>query len=121
MGFTHWTAEKVLEKIRGDKFTFVLMPPDGLLARLAVAEVSHRGDLKVCSLEGRIAAWAGAGYARESTDDPDTGELPEGIRYKPCQQADAIEEAMHTYLTGQVDRVEQIERDGTTRFLNFCP
>ena len=118
-GFTHRIAEEVLEKIRGDKFTFVLMPPDGILAKLAVAEVSHRGDLKVCSLDGGIAAWTDVGYARESADDPDTGELPEDIWYKPYQQTDAIEEAMHTYLTGQVALVEQIERDGTIRFLHF--
>ena len=97
------------------------MPPDGILAKLAVAEVSHRGDLKVCSLDGRIAAWTDVGYARESTDDPHTGELPEDIRYKPYQQTDAIEKAMHAYLTGQVALVEQIERDGTTRFLHFSP
>ena len=73
----------------------------------------------MCSLDGGIAAWTDVGYARESADDPDTGELPEDIWYKPYQQTDAIEEAMHTYLTGQVALVEQIERDGTIRFLHF--
>jgi hypothetical protein len=72
-------------------------------------------------LDGGIAAWTDVGYARESTDDPHTGELREDIWYKPYQQTDAIEKAMHAYLTGQVALVEQIERDGTTRFLHFSP
>jgi len=111
--------EERLEKIEGDNPTFVLTSPDGVLARFAAAEVSHREDLKVCVLDGGIEAWAGAGYDLESGDDPDAGELSEDVWYKPYQQTDAIEEAMHAYLTWEVALVEQIERDGTTRFRHF--
>ncbi len=113
--------EEVLEKIGGDNLTFVLTSPDGILAKFAVAEVSHREDLKVCVLDGGIEAWTDAGYALESGDDPDAGELSEDVWYKPYQQTDAIEEAMHAYLTWEVALVEQIERDGTTRFRHFDP
>ena len=101
--------------------TFVLTSPDGILAKFAAAEVSHREDLKVCVLDGGIEAWTDAGYALESGDDPDAGELSEDVWYKPYQQTDAIEEAMHAYLTWEVALVEQIERDGTTRFRHFHP
>jgi rhodanese-related sulfurtransferase len=113
--------EEVLEKIGGDNLTFVLTSPDGILAKFAAAEVSHREDLKVCVLDGGIEAWTDAGYALESGDDPDAGELSEDVWYKPYQQTDAIEEAMHAYLTWEVALVEQIERDGTTRFRHFDP
>tara|TARA_B100000408_G_scaffold34451_1_gene26046 strand:- start:644 stop:2245 length:1602 start_codon:yes stop_codon:yes gene_type:complete len=113
--------EEVLEKIGGDNLTFVLTSPDGILAKFAAAEVSHREDLKVCVLDGGIEAWTDAGYARESGDDPDAGELSEDVWYKPYQQTDAIEEAMHAYLTWEIALVEQIERDGTTRFRHFHP
>lgn len=82
------------------------MSPDGILAKFAATEVSHRGDLKVCALNGGIAAWTDVGYARESTDESGAGGLLEDIWYKPYQQIDAIEEAMHAYLAGQVALVE---------------
>ena len=111
--------EEMLEKIEGHNLTFVLTSPYGVLARFAAGEVSHREDLKVCVLGGGIEAWAGAGYDLELGDDPDAGELSEDVWYKPYQQTDAIEEAMHAYLTWEVALVEQIERDGTTRFRHF--
>lgn len=97
------------------------MSPDGILAKFAATEVFHRGDLEVCALDGGIAAWTDVGYASQSGDDPDAGELPEDIWYKSYQQTDALDEAMHAYLAGQVALVEKIERDGTTRFLYFYP
>ena len=113
--------EAVFEKITEDDLTFVLTSPDGILAKFAAAEVSHREDLKVSVLDGGIEAWTDAGYALESGDDPDAGELSEDVWYKPYQQTDAIEEAMHAYLTWEIALVEQIERDGTTRFRHFHP
>ena len=113
--------EAVFEKITEDDLTFVLTSPDGILAKFAAAEVSHREDLNVCVLDGGIEAWIGAGYGLESGDDPDAGELSEDVWYKPYQQTDAIEEAMHAYLTWEIALVEQIERDGTTRFRHFHP
>ena len=113
--------EAVFEKLTEDNLTFVLTSPDGILAKFAAAEVSHREDLNVCVLDGGIEAWIGAGYGLESGDDPDAGELSEDVWYKPYQQTDAIEEAMHAYLTWEIALVEQIERDGTTRFRHFHP
>ena len=110
-----------MEKIEGDNLAFVLTSPDGILAKFAAAEVSHREDFNVSILDGGIEAWIGAGYDLESGDDPNAGELSEDVWYKPYQQTDAIEEAMHAYLTWEVALVEQIERDGTTRFRHFDP
>jgi rhodanese-related sulfurtransferase len=113
--------EEVLGKLTGDDLIFVLTSPDGILAKFAADEVSHREDLTVYVLDGGFEAWADAGYALESGDDPAAGELSEDVWYKPYEQTDAIEEAMHAYLTWEVALVEQIERDGTTCFRRFHP
>ncbi|RTZ62269.1 MAG: hypothetical protein DSZ34_12220 [Gammaproteobacteria bacterium] len=113
--------ENVLGKLAGDDVTAILTSADGVLAKFAAAEESHRDDLTVYVLDGGIDAWTAAGYALESGDDPAAGELSEDVWYRPYEQTDAIEEAMHAYLTWEVALVEQIERDGTTRFRRFDP
>ncbi|GIS89094.1 MAG: hypothetical protein CM1200mP18_18040 [Gammaproteobacteria bacterium] len=42
---------EILGKIEGENLTFVLTSPDGILAKFAAAEVSHRADFNVSILE----------------------------------------------------------------------
>jgi rhodanese-related sulfurtransferase len=94
----------------------VLTSEDGMLAGLAVAEARALTTLPVRWLKGGNAAWIAAGFplstAEKMADDP------VDVWLKPYERANDSEAAMNAYLSWEVDLLERIKQDGTTRFLH---
>ncbi|HJU16678.1 MAG TPA: rhodanese-like domain-containing protein [Stellaceae bacterium] len=92
----------------------VLTSPDGIVARLAAAELADPGFAEVRVLDGGTAAWRAAGLplaqGREAmADEPDDcWRRP----YDPYAGADARQR----YLRWEIDLVHQIEREGDVGF-----
>ncbi len=87
---------------------YVFTSPDGQLARLAAADF----DRPVAVLDGGTQAWTGPleSGAVHMADTPDD------VWLKPYEQAGTVEENMQAYLDWETGLVEQLDRDGTTRF-----
>ncbi len=100
------------------KERIVLTSDDGLLARLALAEARTLTDTPVDALDGGTAAWVGRGNPTEDGLTNIVGETDD-VWYKPYEHREAQEKFMQEYLTWEVALVEQLERDGTTRFLTL--
>lgn len=101
----------------------VLASPDGLLARDALKEArSLAGDaaqaLDVQALEGGMDRWLAENRATTAGLENVVGETDD-VWFKPYEHRNAQEQFMRDYLTWEVALVEQIERDGTTRFRAF--
>jgi len=96
----------------------VLTSPDGLLARLALedARTLHAGP--VDALTGGTDQWIAEGHEIETGPVRIVGDTDDAW-YKPYEHRAAQEKFMRDYLTWEVALVEQIERDGTTRFRRF--
>jgi rhodanese-related sulfurtransferase len=94
----------------------VITSPDGVLARLAVAEVEGltKGDVRV--LEGGSDAWHAFGrpLVKDRTTPPDEACIDFYLR--PYDRNSGVEEAMHAYLSWEIDLVHEIERDGSVVF-----
>ena len=94
----------------------VITSPDGVFARLAVDEVKAlcNGDVQV--LEGGTAAWHAFGrpLVKDRTTPPDEACIDFYLR--PYDRNAGVEEAMHAYLSWEIDLVHEIERDGTVAF-----
>ena len=87
---------------------YVFTSPDGRLARLAAADF----DRPVAVLEGGTEAWTGP-LERGALHMADTAD---DIWLKPYEQGGTVEENMQAYLDWETGLVEQLDRDGTTRF-----
>jgi rhodanese-related sulfurtransferase len=96
----------------------VLTSPDGLLARVALSEARSMTDCEVDALAGGIEKWLAEGLPTESGFERTIG-ARDDVWYKPYEHRGAQEKFMRDYLTWEVALVEQIERDGTTRFRAF--
>ncbi len=94
----------------------VVASPDGVLARLAVAELSGLTGAEIRVLDGGTAAWKSAGHRlvqdRTSPADEDCVDF----YLRPYDRNSGIEEAMHAYLSWEIDLVHEIVRDGTVHF-----
>ncbi len=98
-----------------DAVRVVLTSRDGLLARLALGEARARGGRDVQALRGGTREWIARGHATESGLSRVFGDTDD-VWYKPYEHRGAQEKFMRDYLTWEVALVEQIRRDGTTRF-----
>ena len=96
----------------------VLTSPDGLLARLALAEARSLTEIDVHALEGGTDRWLAEARTTEAGIDRAVGETND-VWYKPYEHRAAQEKFMRDYLTWEVALVEQLERDGTTQFRTF--
>lgn len=96
----------------------VLTSPDGMLARLALSEARGLTSRDVQALAGGTERWLAEGRATESGIDKAVGDTDD-VWYKPYEHRAAQDQFMRDYLTWEVALVEQIERDGTTRFRSF--
>jgi rhodanese-related sulfurtransferase len=96
----------------------VLTSPDGLLARVALPEAQALTDGEARALDGGNESWFSANGPAESGLTHIVG-ATDDIWYKPYEHRGAQEKFMRDYLTWEVALVEQIERDGTTRFQAF--
>ncbi|MDA0305018.1 MAG: rhodanese-like domain-containing protein [Proteobacteria bacterium] len=99
------------------KHKIVLTSPDGILAALAAVDAASGGrDVKV--LRGGTAAWKAVGQPL-ATGFKDALDDPVDVWYRPYDLDEGNEDAMKTYLGWEVDLTTQVERDGTTAFLDF--
>ncbi len=94
----------------------ILTSEDGVLASLAVADAEALAGRPVHWLKGGNAAWAAAGFpvatAARLADEP------VDVWLKPYERPNDNEAAMNAYLSWEVDLLERIKQDGTTRFLH---
>ena len=96
----------------------VLTSPDGTLAEIALDEARGLGGHRVEALRGGTERWLADGHATEAGLARTVGPTDD-VWYKPYEHRGAQEKFMREYLTWEVALVEQIERDGTTRFRTF--
>ena len=95
--------------------TLVLTSEDGVLAGLAVPELSALTDLPVRYLAGGNAAWSAAGLPMAAGEDRMADEAVD-VWLRPYEQQRAARAAMTEYLTWETDLLPRIGRDGTARF-----
>jgi len=95
--------------------TLVLTSEDGVLAGLAVPELSALADLPVRYLAGGNAAWSAAGLPTTAGEDRMADEAVD-VWLRPYEQQRAASAAMTEYLTWETDLLPRIDRDGTARF-----
>jgi rhodanese-related sulfurtransferase len=94
----------------------VITSPDGVLARLAVPEVQALTSATVHVLEGGNDAWHAFGrpLVKDRMTPPDEACIDFYLR--PYDRNAGVEEAMHAYLSWEIDLVHEIQRDGTVVF-----
>ena len=90
---------------------------DGRLARLALDELGALTDGDVAALEGGTELWQAYGrpLVKDRTSPPDE-EACIDCYLRPYDRNAGVEEAMHAYLSWEIDLVNEITRDGTVRF-----
>ncbi|MCP5151154.1 MAG: thiosulfate sulfurtransferase [Ectothiorhodospiraceae bacterium] len=107
-------------RVRG---TVVLVSEDGRTARLARPEVEALVDGPVEVLIGGTADWRAEGRPLEAGDGRMLGAEgapwvdPGDVWLRPYESGGDVEKAMQSYLTWEVNLVEQIARDGTAEWL----
>ncbi len=94
----------------------VATSPDGRLARLALPELRGLTTGEVAALDGGTALWHAHGrpLVKDRTAPPD--EACVDCHLRPYDRNTGIEEAMHAYLSWEIDLVNEIKRDGTVHF-----
>jgi len=95
--------------------TVILTSEDGVLAGLAVDEARALTTKPVHWLKGGNAAWAACGFPLSQTEQMADEALD--VWLKPYERPNDNEAAMNAYLSWEVDLLERIKRDGTTKFL----
>ena len=96
---------------------YVLTSPDGILARLALADVRRLVGAPAHVLAGGTEAWRAAGLPLQAGAERMAGN-PDDVVYlrpydRPPEQAEA---AMRAYLQWETTLLSQLERDGTLSF-----
>ena len=94
----------------------ILTSEDGVLASLAVAETQALTDRPVHWLKGGNAAWIAAGFPMATAER--LADEPVDVWLKPYERPNDNEAAMNAYLSWEVDLIDRIKQDGTTRFLH---
>ena len=97
----------------------VLTSGDGVLARLAAPEVAALTGKPVRVLAGGTSAWLAEGLPTSEGAELALDDLTDDTVMKPYDHDEGVELAMQAYLDWEVNLVEQIERDGDTRFKTF--
>jgi rhodanese-related sulfurtransferase len=93
----------------------ILASSDGVLARIAAAEVAALTDEPVQVLAGGTDAWVAAGMAVAAGAEH-LADVADDVWLRPYEKDWGVEDSMREYLTWEVGLVEQLERDGTARF-----
>ena len=99
---------------------YVVTSGDGILARLAAADLKTLTEKPVAVLEGGNDAYTAAGLIL-TVGWENLASAREDLFYKPYDREGSPEEAMQQYLTWEIALVEQIKRDGTLVFPHFDP
>jgi rhodanese-related sulfurtransferase len=92
----------------------VLTSPDGILARLAAAELGETQFAEIRVLDGGTAAWRAAGLLL-AKDREAMADTPNDCWRRPYDPY-AGEGARERYLRWEIDLVHQIEREGDLGF-----
>ena len=98
--------------------SLVLTSPDGVLARLASADLRPLTTAAVKVLDGGTDAWRAAGLTLESGDARLSGPADD-IKYRALDQSANVESAIREYLQWEVDLLQAVERDPDFRFRRF--
>jgi len=102
-----------------DRRLVVLTSDDGLLARVALPEAraffADSSGREVHALAGGTDHWIAEGHPTASGLEHTIGPTDD-VWFKPYDHRGRQEQFMRDYLSWEVALVEQIERDGTTRF-----
>ena len=114
-----WGVRSRLDALKGQLSGakhVVITSPDGVLARLAVAEMAGMTGADVRALEGGTEAWHAFGrpLVKDRTNPPDDACIDAYLR--PYDRNSGVEEAMNAYLTWEIDLVNEIKRDDTIAF-----
>jgi hypothetical protein len=98
----------------------VLTSPDGILARLALAEVRRLVGSPMQVLSGGTQAWRAAGLPLQAGADWMAGTPDDIVYLRPYDQPpEQAEQAMREYLQWEITLVSQLERDGTLSFPTY--
>lgn len=92
--------------------TIVLTSPDGVLARLAAADLD---GIPVKVLSGGTQAWRAAGYPLESGATRLANDVDD-IRLKAREESGDREAAMRAYLAWEIELVNQMATESDQRF-----
>ena len=95
--------------------TVVLTSCDGVLARLAAADLKETASVPVLALYGGTAAWEKAGFPTEQGETR-MAAAPDDIRLRAREQAGNVEEAMQAYLSWEIDLADKMAADDDQRF-----
>jgi rhodanese-related sulfurtransferase len=98
----------------------VVTSSDGMFAQLAAPEAAAILGRPAAVLAGGTRGWKAAGLPLAKGFE-NMADEPNDVWYRPYDRDTGIEEAMHQYLTWEVDLVGQIERDGDARFRVVAP
>ncbi|GAC1341530.1 MAG: rhodanese homology domain-containing protein [Acetobacteraceae bacterium] len=114
-----WAVRTRLNKLRNRLEAashVVLTSPDGVVARLAVAEAKGLTQAPVQVLRGGTIAWAASGntLAADPAEPPDEACID--VYLRPYDRTAGTKEAMQAYLSWEMDLVREIARDGTVAF-----
>jgi rhodanese-related sulfurtransferase len=100
--------------------SYVLTSPDGILARLALAEVDRLVGAPVHVLSGGTQAWRAAGLPLQAGAERMAGTPDDIVYLRPYDQPpEQAEQAMREYLQWEITLVSQLERDGTLSFPTY--
>jgi len=100
------------------KGDLVFASQDGVIARLAAADMTATSGRPTLALDGGTDAWRAAGLALEEGESR-MAAATDDVWYKPYDHAAGVEDQMRAYLSWEVDLVHQIARDGTLSFARF--
>jgi rhodanese-related sulfurtransferase/predicted metal-dependent enzyme (double-stranded beta helix superfamily) len=92
----------------------VVTSQDGVLAKLAAAEIAATVGRDVSALVGGTGAWLAAGLRTESGAERLL--VADDVWYRPSERDGEREASMRDYLTWETNLVEQIARDGDAQF-----
>jgi 3-mercaptopyruvate sulfurtransferase SseA len=97
----------------------VLTSPDGVLARVALADVRQHVREPVAVLADGTEAWRAAGLPLSSGAEHMAG-AQDDVYLRPYDRPpEQVEQAMRDYLRWETALVPQVERDGTLVFPSF--
>lgn len=95
--------------------TVIFTSSDGVLARLAAADLMKKGAPPVLALAGGTAAWRAAGFPLEAGATR-MATLPDDARLRAREQGEKVEQAMREYLSWEIHLAEQMAADDDQRF-----
>jgi rhodanese-related sulfurtransferase len=106
---------KLADRLTGDR-QIIVTAPEEAQARLAAAELQGFAKAPVKILAGGTKAWATAGFPMAADRrDPADAECVD-FYLRPYDRNEGIEEAMHAYLSWEIDLVHEVKKDGDAPF-----